>query len=243
LAADAVQAHFFLPQCREVDLLLHLSYSIDRASVSSTCKSGVEMSPRKASAAKSKATRRRIVTAAAEAFRERGFEGVGVRDIMKRAGLTQGGFYFHFPDKDALFKEASREAALSSVAEYMDIADRAPEGKKLHAFIDAYLSLEHRDHPGNGCMMSALGAEAGRGDTKLRAAFNSAVDIVLDRVATYVSGDTPLERRQKAGLLMASLAGVLMVSRVLTNPKSSESLLANARRFFTASFGESQQPS
>ena len=194
------------------------------------------MSPRKVSAAKSERTRRRIVSAAAAAFREHGVAGVGVRDIMKRAGLTQGGFYFHFADKDALFKEASREAALSSVAEYVAIAERAPPGKKLQAFIDAYLSTEHRDHPESGCMVSALGSEVGRSDSKQRAAFNGAVDIVLDQVAAYVSGETPVERRRKAGLLMASMAGVLMVSRVLDNQNSSDSLLANARRFFSASF-------
>jgi TetR/AcrR family transcriptional repressor of nem operon len=195
------------------------------------------MSRRKAPATpKSEVTRRRIVTAAAAAYREQGLNGVGVRDIMKRAGLTQGGFYFHFPDKDALFREASREAALSSVAKYMDIADSASEGRKLEAFIDAYLSPEHRDHPGQGCMMSALGGEVGRGDSTQRAAFNSAVDIILDRVATYVSAQTPEERRQRAGLLMASMAGVLMVARVLADPQRSAALLANARRFFVTAF-------
>jgi TetR/AcrR family transcriptional repressor of nem operon len=194
------------------------------------------MSTRKATT-KSDATRRRIVSAAAAAFREHGIEGVGVRDIMKRAGLTQGGFYFHFPNKEALFKEASREAALGGLAKYLAIADSAPPGNRLQAFIDAYLSLEHRDDHGGGCLVSALCGEAGRGGARQRAAFNSAIDLVLERVGAYVSGDTPLERRQKAGLLMASMAGVLMVARVLADPKSSERLLGNARRFYSTTFG------
>ena len=190
------------------------------------------------STAKSERTRRRIVSAAAAAFREQGIEGVGVRDIMKRAGLTQGGFYFHFPNKEELFKEASREAALGGLANCLAVADSAPRGKQLQAFIDAYLSREHRDDHGGGCMVSALCGEVGRGGARQRAAFNSAVDLILERVGAYVSGDTSLERRQKAGLLMASMAGVLMVSRALVDPKSSQRLLANARRFFSASFGE-----
>jgi TetR/AcrR family transcriptional repressor of nem operon len=189
---------------------------------------------------KSERTRRRIVSAAAAAFRKHGIEGVGVRDIMKRAGLTQGGFYFHFPDKEALFKEASREAAVGGIARYLAIADSAPPGKQLQAFIDAYLSLEHRDDHGGGCLVSALSGEVGRGGARQRAAFNGAVDLVLERVGAYVSGDTPLDRRQKAGLLMASMAGVLMVSRVLADPESSERLLANARRFYSASFGATE---
>jgi TetR/AcrR family transcriptional repressor of nem operon len=187
---------------------------------------------------KSEQTRQRIIEAAAAAYREHGIDGVGVRDIMKRAGLTQGGFYFHFADKDELLKEATREAALGSIRKFAGFADSAPQGKKLEAFVDGYLSAEHRDHPETGCMMSALGGEVGRVDAKTRAAFNDGVGIMLDLVSAYVPGETTAERRQKAGLLMASMAGVLMVSRVLDDPKSSDRLLANARRFFSETFGE-----
>jgi TetR/AcrR family transcriptional repressor of nem operon len=197
------------------------------------------MSSRKSrsGALKSERTRQRIVSAAAAAYRERGIRGTGVREIMKRAGLTQGGFYFHFPDKDSLFREASREAALSSLSEYLASADKVPPEKKLAAFIEAYLSPQHRDHPETGCMVSALGAEVSRGDPKQRAVFNGAVGILLDRVGAYVPAPTVAERRQKAGLLMAAMAGVLMVSRILDDRTASDRLLANARRFFTASFG------
>jgi TetR/AcrR family transcriptional repressor of nem operon len=196
------------------------------------------MSSRKSrsGALKSERTRQRIVSAAAAAYRERGIRGTGVREIMKRAGLTQGGFYFHFPDKDSLFREASREAALSSLSEYLASADKVPPEKKLGAFIDAYLSPRHRDHPETGCMVSALGGEVGRADPKQRAVFNGAVGIVLDRVSAYVPAPTAAERRQKAGLLMASMAGVLMVARILDDRTMSDRLLANARRFFTDSF-------
>jgi TetR/AcrR family transcriptional regulator, transcriptional repressor for nem operon len=71
------------------------------------------MTTRPLPATKSERTRRRIVRAAAREYRLHGIDGIGVRDIMKRAGLTQGGFYFHFPDKESLFEEASREAVVS----------------------------------------------------------------------------------------------------------------------------------
>jgi TetR/AcrR family transcriptional repressor of nem operon len=187
---------------------------------------------------KSERTRRRIVDAAARAYREHGLEGVGVREIMKRAGLTQGGFYFHFPDKEALFNEASREATVSLAAAYVDIAERAAPGKKLRAFIDAYLSAEHRQHPESGCLVSALASEVARGDRKVRAAFSKNVAITLERLAPYLPGATAAERTQKAGLLLASMAGVLMVARMLSDPAASDSLLAGARQFFSAAFGE-----
>lgn len=196
------------------------------------------MSTRKSrsGALKSERTRQRIVSAAAAAYRERGIQATGVREIMKRAGLTQGGFYFHFPDKDSLFREVSREVALSSISEYLASADNAPAEKKLATFIEAYLSTQHRDHPETGCMVSALGAEVGRGDPKQRAVFNGAVGMLLDRVSAYVPAPTAAERRQKAGLLMASMAGVLMVARILDDRTMSDRLLASARRFFSESF-------
>jgi len=188
-------------------------------------------------AAKSERTRRRIVGAASAAFREHGIDNVGVRDIMKRAGLTRGGFYFHFADKDALLNEAIRDAALSSAAEYVSRAESAPEGKKLQALIDGYLSVEHRDHPEAGCVVSALASEAGRGNAKQRAAFTSAIGTILGRVSAYLPEETPEQRFLRAGLLMSSMSCVLMVSRVLTDPSRSEALLAAARKFYSESFG------
>jgi len=191
---------------------------------------------RRNSAAKSDKTRRRILTAAASAFRERGIDGVGLRDIMKRAGMTRGGFYFHFTDKDSLFNEATRDAALTSVATYVSIAESAPEGQKLQAFINFYLSTEHRDQPEGGCMISVLGGEVGRANLKQRTAFTNSIGVILDRIAKYVPGESEAERRRKAGLLMASMAGVLMVSRVLSDLSRSDALLAAARAFYSRSF-------
>jgi TetR/AcrR family transcriptional regulator, transcriptional repressor for nem operon len=196
------------------------------------------MTQRQSTSAKSERTRRRIVTAAAAAYRERGIERTGVRDVMKRAGLTQGGFYFHFRDKDELFAEASRQAVTTTAEWLFRAAEAASPGKQLRAFIDTYLSREHRDSPGSGCMISALGCEVARGERRLRAVFSGRTLIMLERLAPYLPGATAAERRQKAGVLLASMAGVLMASRVLTDSSQSDRLLEGARQFFAASFAE-----
>src|SRR5690349_5903630 len=134
-------------------------------------------------AAKSDRTRRRILGAAAAAFREQGVERVGVRDVMKRAGLTRGGFYFHFADKDALLAEALREAAQSNAATHASWTEGAPKERKLQAFVESYLSEEHRDQPELGCMVAALGGEIGRANAKQRKAFTEGIDVPLERVA------------------------------------------------------------
>jgi TetR/AcrR family transcriptional regulator, transcriptional repressor for nem operon len=188
-------------------------------------------------AAKSDRTRRRILSAAAAAFREHGVDRVGVRDLMKRAGLTRGGFYFHFADKDALLAEAIREAAQSNAATHVSWAERAPEGRKLEAFVEGYLGEEHRDQPERGCVVAALGGEIGRANAKQRKAFTEGIDFTLERIAGYLSGATAAERRAKAELLMSSMAGVLMVSRSLSDRARSDALLFAARQFFSKTFG------
>ena len=70
--------------------------------------------------------RDRIVEAAAQLFRERGFEGIGVADLMKEAGLTHGGFYGHFSSKEDLIAEASARALTRSLALWSKLAERAP---------------------------------------------------------------------------------------------------------------------
>src|SRR5688500_1127123 len=89
--------------------------------------------------------RERILEAAAQRFRERGFEGIGVADLMKEAGLTHGGFYGHFSSKEDLIAEASARALAQSLARWGKVADRA-SGDPLSALAGAYLATRHRDN-------------------------------------------------------------------------------------------------
>ena len=91
--------------------------------------------------------RERIVETAAQRFRERGFEGIGVADLMKEAGLTHGGFYGHFSSKEDLIAEASDRALMGSLALFTKVAERAP-ADPLPAIASAYLTSRHRDKPG-----------------------------------------------------------------------------------------------
>ena len=85
-------------------------------------------------------------------------------------------------------------------------------------------------------MISVLSGEVGRANLKQRAAFTSAIGLILDRIAKYMPGESEAERGRKAGLMMASMAGVLMMSRVLSDPSRSDALLAAARQFYSRSF-------
>src|SRR5512143_1867075 len=103
----------------------------------------------KISRAQAQANKRRVVAKAAELFRERGFEGVAVGELMSAAGFTHGGFYNHFASKEALSAEALDEAFRA-----MD-AERA-RASSLDGLVAGYLSEASRLAPGRSCPAAAL---------------------------------------------------------------------------------------
>lgn len=186
---------------------------------------------------KSERTRQRIVDAASVAFREHGVDRVGLRDVMKLAGLTRGGFYFHFADKEALLAEATREAARDNASAHAKWTTGLPDNRKLQGFIDHYLSEEHRDHREVGCALAALGGEVGRSSERHRLAFGEGLDAVVDQLAAWLPGADLGDRKSQAEVLLASLSGVLATARAITDRRRSDELLASARRFYSNAFG------
>ena len=113
------------------------------------------------SAAEKQKSHERILDAAARLFRERGIEATSVADVMKAAGLTHGGFYKHFPSKQALVAEAFRRAAegLLSGAEAEAAPGRPARAEPRARYVARYLSGEHVSDAGHGCPIAALGAD------------------------------------------------------------------------------------
>src|SRR6188474_45743 len=105
------------------------------------------------------ASHERIVEAAARAIRRSGYDGTGVADIMKDAGLTHGGFYAHFPSRDAMLAEAADRAGAEAVAVSAQVTAAVPPEQALRALIGAYLSKMHLEGIETGCPVVALGSE------------------------------------------------------------------------------------
>jgi TetR/AcrR family transcriptional repressor of nem operon len=183
-------------------------------------------------------TREQIVSAAARAFREEGVAGVSVPELMGRAGLTHGGFYAHFRNKDQLVAEACRTALRESSARLIETARQAPREERLAAFIRAYASRTHRDDPGTGCVLPALAAELGRHDApEVRAAFTESFNESIATLARALPEDGT-DRTDRALALMSGLAGAVMLSRAVDDPGLSDRILQAARDVFTAAFAE-----
>jgi TetR/AcrR family transcriptional repressor of nem operon len=181
-------------------------------------------------------TREQIVSAAARAFREQGVAGVSVPELMGRAGLTHGGFYAHFRNKDHLVAEACRCAMQQSSARLIETARKAPPGERLAAFIRAYASPSHRDEPGLGCVLPVLAPEVSRNEApEVRAAFTESFGESIATLARALPDDGT-DRTDRALALMSGLAGAVMLSRAVDDSALSDRILQSARDVFTAAF-------
>lgn len=168
--------------------------------------------------------RERIIEVAAKLFRERGFDGIGVADLMKSAGLTHGGFYGHFASKEDLIAQACARAQACSLDTLQQAAERGGENG-LSALASAYLSLSHRDQPGEGCVLAALGAEAARHGSPIRSTFTGGVRSALDLLMQLVPGKSKRAKRERALATYASMIGAQVLARAVDDPELSEEVL------------------
>ncbi len=171
--------------------------------------------------------RERILDTAAQLFREKGFDGIGVADLMKSAGLTHGGFYGHFASKDDLMAQATERALGRLQSAWAQLARGAAEQDQdpLAAVEAAYLSARHRDAPGHGCLLAALGSDAARQGPAVRQAVTEGVRQQVEGLATLVPGRTKAAKRQRALADYASLVGAMVLARAVDDAALSDEIL------------------
>jgi TetR/AcrR family transcriptional repressor of nem operon len=180
-----------------------------------------------------------ILSVAARSFRERGADSSGIGTVMKKVGLTKGGFYRHFASKDDLFVEVVARAVDEMGRGMVEAAKSAPEGQALRAMIERYLSARHANSPGTGCVVSALGPELAREPLSVRKRIEALLEAHRERLLPFVPGQTREEKVAKFRLLFSSMAGVLTMVRVTSSPQQREQMLKEARNFFIRCFVES----
>ena len=180
----------------------------------------------------------KILSMAARSFREHGGDSSGIGRVMKKAGLTKGGFYRHFGSKDDLFVEAVARAFDELGRGMLEVAKLAPEGQALRAIIERYLSTGHANSPGMGCAFAALGPELARKPLSLRKRIEASREAYRERLLPLVPGHTREEKLAKFELLFPSMAGVLTAARLKSSPQGRERMLSEARKFFIKNFTE-----
>jgi TetR/AcrR family transcriptional regulator, transcriptional repressor for nem operon len=173
--------------------------------------------------------RERIIDAAGALFRAKGFDGIGVADIMKAADLTHGGFYGHFSSKDDLVAQSSKRTMARAAENWSKVA-AADSNEPFAALLKRYLSPRHRDDPGKGCAFAALGNDAARSGKAVRKAFAEGIEPLLGILTEAIPGKSRAVRRRKALTAMAALVGALTLSRAVEGNALSNEMLDAVHR-------------
>lgn len=185
----------------------------------------------KVTKAQAQANRTHIVDTASTLFREHGFDGVGVADLMAAAGFTHGGFYKHFGSKVDLMAESAACGAAQTEALLADA--------KIADIVNQYLSREHRDARGTGCTMAALGGDAARQPPAVRATFAESIERLSAALSAGDASTDGLDGEQvraRSLVILAQMVGAIVMSRACPDDSSlADDILTSCRNAIMAS--------
>jgi AcrR family transcriptional regulator len=188
---------------------------------------------------KKEQTRERILRAAARAIRKHGYEGVGVADVMKDAGLTHGGFYAHFESRDALLAAAAEQAGLESAASLARALTKAKPGEELMAIVDTYLADSHvtAAENGLGCAIAAAGTEVPRQCPEVRRVVSRRIKELIGLVEQQFPEWGRNAAHEKGMSVVATLIGALMLARAVDDAQLSKGIRKSARELIRGAAG------
>jgi len=171
--------------------------------------------------------RQTVINVASCLFREHGFDGIGLKDLMERAGLTQGAFYKQFASKEDLAAQASKRALESAFSRWAAAAAANPT-KPLSAAIAFYLSTEHREEKMDGCPIVALGSDAARQGVDVKASFEAGIREYLELLGSWVGDAHGEEPSGKAMAILSTMVGAVVLSRAVNDEQLSKRFLQAA---------------
>jgi len=183
--------------------------------------------------ASKEASHERILSVAARAIRRSGYDGTGVADIMKEAGLTHGAFYAHFPSREAMLAEAASRACAESAAAAADVVASVPTEQALAAMLHGYLSREHVEQVESGCPLAALGSETARQAPDVRRATTRHIKAMIDLVARQSPDWGQPAAHERALLTIAAMVGTLVLARAVDEPALSDRLREAALKYLS----------
>jgi TetR/AcrR family transcriptional regulator, transcriptional repressor for nem operon len=180
-------------------------------------------------------TRARIIKAAGAEFSANGISEAALARVMAAAGLTHGGFYRHFASKDQLVLEACGQTVLSLVASLELLVKGKPHGLALGLLVDHYVSRAHRDQPGTGCPLAALGSELARRDRRTR---QQTVEgfLQLSRLIAGHLETVPFRKRAELSMaIVSAMVGAVTLARIAPDSRISDSVLVATRDYIKRS--------
>ena len=168
--------------------------------------------------------RQNVINVASRLFRSRGFDGIGLKDLMEAAGLTQGAFYKQFASKEDLAAQASARALESATLRWSAATAAEPEDP-LGAVMAFYLSMDHRDETLDGCPIVALGSDVARQGSNVKASFEAGIKVHIEILGRLIAEANDEESKGKAMAILSTMVGALTLSRVVNDPDLAQALL------------------
>jgi TetR/AcrR family transcriptional repressor of nem operon len=184
----------------------------------------------KVSKEKAAENRELVLDTAVTLFRQVGFDGVGVADIMKQAGLTVGGFYNNFESKEDLIAQACDKLGEKSLKRWQEHIDNPDIADPLKRIGTSYLSTKNRDELSSTCIFSTLASEVPRHDAAVQQVFAQGVESTIQLLSTLVEGQSDTEKRNHAIAMFSQWLGALILSRAASASPLSDEILAVARK-------------
>lgn len=166
-----------------------------------------------------------VIEAASELFRERGFDGISIAEIMHSVGLTVGGFYKSFESKDDLLAHCCRKISEQSLTKWGSYVTNPKITDPLKKIGSSYLSSKNRDDLKHTCIFTTLAPEAPRHSNEVKDAFSNSVDLTIEFLSTIVAGDTEHSKRMNAISTFSQWVGALILSRAAGDSELSIEIL------------------
>jgi TetR/AcrR family transcriptional repressor of nem operon len=178
----------------------------------------------------------KIVQDASRRVRAEGLTGAAVSAVMRDAGLTHGGFYKHFGNKEELLMESLSEGFGEMADCLSQAAGQSKAGAPWKAIVKAYLSPEHCDHAGWGCPLAALAPELARADEAMKARIFGELTKYRSRMLPFMPGRRVADKERAFMVIFSTMLGAIAIARILPDPEARARVLATARGFLLRSF-------
>jgi TetR/AcrR family transcriptional repressor of nem operon len=178
----------------------------------------------------------KIVKDASRRVRAEGLNGAAVTAVMRDAGLTHGGFYKHFGNKDDLLVESLREGFREIEDILANAAEESPRGEAWKEIVRTYLSLELCEHPDRGCPLAALSGDLARADKRIKPQIVAELVSYKSRMLPFMPGHRTADKEQAFFVIFSTMIGAVQIARILPDRLMREKVLAGTRDFLLRTF-------
>ena len=178
----------------------------------------------------------KIVKDASERVRAEGLNGAAVAAVMRDAGLTHGGFYKHFANKDELLIESLKAGFREIIATLVRAAEQSRPQDAWKAIVKTYLRPEMCDHPEHSCPLATLGPELARVDKRMKPQILAELVNYKSRMLPFMPGRRTVDKEEAFFAIFSTMIGAVEIARLMPDRPMREKVLGSARDLLLRNF-------